>query len=180
VSRLAPLLILPALLAAPRPARAGMRMTLVALDAQELAEARKDPSRVDRILESDRPGALDLDKAWHGIHYLLAGTAWTPGKGAGQVILGGTPLGGDQGYGPARFFSVGEVRLLAGLLEAETPAKLTARFDAKAMDREKIYPDVWVREGKEALDYLLEYYVQLVAFYRAAAKADRAVLFVVD
>jgi len=176
--RLAPLLLLLALFAAP--AWAGMRMSLVSIEARELAEARKDPARVDKILETTGPEFLDLDKAWHGIHYLLAGTAWKPGPGAGQVVLGGTALGEDQGYGPAHFFTPEEVRRLAALLEAETPAKLTARYDPKAMDRERIYPDVWVREGREALDYLLEYYVQLVAFYGSAAKRGRAVLFVVN
>lgn len=178
--RLAPFLLFLALIAAHTPAWAGMRMTLVSIDAGELAAARKDPARVDRILESTGQEVLDLDKAWHGIHYLLAGTAWKPGPGAGQVILGGTELGGDQGYGPAHVFGPEDVRRLAALLEAETPAKLTARYDPQAMARERIYPDVWLQEGKEALDYLLEYYVRLVAFYGSAAKRGRAILFVVN
>ena len=44
-----------------------------------------------------------LEKAWHGVHYLLNGRAESqPGRLAG-VIVGGTELGDDEfGYGPSR------------------------------------------------------------------------------
>ncbi|NUR82053.1 MAG: DUF1877 family protein [Terrabacter sp.] len=47
---------------------------------------------------------LDLDKSWHGIHFLLTGTDWSAGDAgaAGGAILGGRPVGEDDGYGPAR------------------------------------------------------------------------------
>jgi len=53
------------------------------------------------------PGhSVSLDKAWHGLHYLLCG-ALEPAPGPlGQAVFGGTEIGEDQGYGPARYFSL--------------------------------------------------------------------------
>src|SRR5687767_14577361 len=45
----------------------------------------------------------DLDKAWHGIHYLLTGTAAEGGKPLDFLVSGGREVGNvDIGYGPAR------------------------------------------------------------------------------
>jgi hypothetical protein len=41
-------------------------------------------------------------KAWHGLHYLPASTKWQANDGAGSAILGGQPIGEDNGHGPAR------------------------------------------------------------------------------
>ena len=48
---------------------------------------------------------VDLDKAWHAIHFLLAASAWE-GEGLRAFLLvGGKELGDvDVGYGPASFF----------------------------------------------------------------------------
>jgi len=53
------------------------------------------------------PGhSVSLDKAWHGLHYLLCG-ALEPAPGPlGQAVFGGTEIGEDPGYGPARYFSL--------------------------------------------------------------------------
>jgi Domain of unknown function (DUF1877) len=46
--------------------------------------------------------AVDLDKAWHGIHYLLTGTTLSNRTLASKVIMGGEDIGPDFGYGPAQ------------------------------------------------------------------------------
>jgi hypothetical protein len=64
------------------------------LSAEELAAVRADPTMAQALLHGDLEGdeaelpdtALDLDKSWHGIHYLLTGTAWDVGEGAGAAI----------------------------------------------------------------------------------------------
>jgi len=57
---------------------------------------------------------LSLDKAWHGVHYVLCG-AVEPGESlVSRAVLGGTEVGEDfSGYGPARCFSGAEVTELA-------------------------------------------------------------------
>ncbi|WP_457307077.1 DUF1877 family protein, partial [Polaromonas sp. P5_E6] len=53
---------------------------------------------------------------------------------------------------------------------------LRERFDPQDMKAKDIYPDViWVRDGEDAFDYLMEGYQQLVVFYRdAASRGDGA------
>lgn len=66
----------------------------------------------------------------------------------------------DVGYGPARAFLAAEVVQIARALEPIDRQQLMTRFDADAMNRLKIYPDVgsWAQVasgGGEMLDYYL-------------------------
>ena len=122
---------------------------------------------------------IDLDKAWHGIHYLLTGSAESTGTLASKVIMGGEDIGPDQGYGPAQLLNPDEVKAVARLLEETTPEQLRQRYKPKEMTRAGVYPDIWDRDGNEALDYLLEYYRKLVAFYKHAAEREQAVVFAI-
>lgn len=45
---------------------------------------------------------VDLDKSWHGLHFLFTGTAWEGEEPACFLVLGGEGIGNDVGYGPAR------------------------------------------------------------------------------
>ena len=54
----------------------------------------------------------DLDKAWHGIHYLLTKSAWDGEPPLNFLLLGGKEVPGViVGNNPARFFSAVEVKL---------------------------------------------------------------------
>jgi hypothetical protein len=137
---------------------------------------RAEPERLaDYLFPDDDEGtelehAIDLDKAWHGIHYLLNGTAEGGDEPYSLVILGGQEIGEDLGYGPARLLFPDQVADIAGALRELDADALEARFDAAAMEEAQIYPgQIWSRDGQEALDYLLHHYAQLVDFYEAAA-----------
>jgi hypothetical protein len=74
-----------------------------------------------------------------------------------------------------------EVKAIAKLLEETTPEMLKARYKPKEMTRANVYPGViWERDGDEALQYLLEYYAKLVAFYKRAAQQGQAVILVIS
>ena len=61
--------------------------------------------------ESDLPEALDIDKTWHVIHFLLTGEAWGGELPLANAVLGGTELPGtDAGYGPFRYLVPPEVQ----------------------------------------------------------------------
>ena len=124
---------------------------------------------------------VDLDKAWHGIHYLLTGSAQASDALASKVIMGGEDIGPDRGYGPAQLLKPDEVKAVAALLEQTPPDILRKRFKPKEMTRADIYPSViWERDGDEALEYVLTYYKQLVAFYKRAAERGQAVILVIS
>ena len=62
-----------------------------------------DPELLDELLESESAQeCVDLDKAWHGVHWLLTGSAEESSGPASDAILGGEPVGEDLGYGPAQ------------------------------------------------------------------------------
>jgi hypothetical protein len=124
---------------------------------------------------------VDLDKAWHGIHYLLTGSAESNATLASKVIMGGEDIGPDRGYGAAQLLKPAEVKAIAHLLEETTPDMLRKRFKPKEMTRADVYPGViWERDGDEALSYVLDYYKKLVAFYKLAAERGQAVILVIS
>ena len=160
----------------------GMVGCFAAVSTEALKDLREDPESIEEYLypndgEDEPPYYIDIDKAWHGIHYLLTGSAEGGAEPLSLAVMGGEEFGPEVGYGSARFLTPAQVALVAGALSQLTLDYLESRFNAKDMEAKDIYPDaIWVRDGKEALDYLLENYQQLVTFYRdAAERGDGAI-----
>lgn len=118
----------------------------------------------------DENTRIDLDKAWHAIHFLLSGSV-TGGKGPQAFLLaGGVQIGDiDVGYGPARAFSSYEVKFIAQALAAIPPETLRARFDFAQLAKADIYPGIWDRQDPEDVDYVISYYKALVTHMETAA-----------
>jgi Domain of unknown function (DUF1877) len=146
------------------------------LEPDELSRLTKDPSLTEELLDGDEtPFALYLDKAWHGIHFLLAGSAWDTTAGAGEAVLGGAEIGDDVGYGPARLLTPDRVSVIAADLRTVELSSLRARYDAAALAAADIYPGVW--DESDVFDtYLGPYFETLREFYVAAADEGQAVL----
>lgn len=162
----------------------GMELIGRRLSADELRVVLDDPTAVGTLLYGDLDDddaempdpELDLDKSWHGIHYLLTGTAWEIGEGAGTAILGGDEIGEDGGYGPARLLCPETVRTVAAALDALDIETLRARFDPHAMAAADIYPKGWGQGTDEFDSYLAPNFAELSRFYRTAAANGQAVL----
>jgi Domain of unknown function (DUF1877) len=118
---------------------------------------------------------LSLEKAWHGVHYLLCGQAEPAAGPAGSAVVGGTEIGEDEfGYGPARFFTAGEVEEIAAELEqSELERELEARYDPERMSALGIYPGGWQTADRE---WLLQGFTGLRDFFRDAAARGCAVV----
>jgi len=114
----------------------------------------------------------DVDKAWHGIHYLLTGTAWEGREPFCWAVMAPEDIGPDLGMGPARLLTPEQVVRLAAALDSLTVDELSARFDPGQMQALQIYPDrIW--QDDDSLDYLMENFQLMADFYRdAAARAD--------
>jgi len=118
---------------------------------------------------------FELDKAWHGVHYVLSGTV-EPGESLlSRAVLGGTEVGEDfSGYGEARFFTAAQVGELAAALGAPgVEQEATARYDPGRMNALQIYPFGW---GPGARDWILESFRSLRDFYTAGAAEGHAVV----
>jgi hypothetical protein len=123
---------------------------------------------------SGKGASISLDKAWHGVHYLLCGQA-VPGAGlASQAVMGGTDVGDDLGYGPARYFDAPTVAAIAHeLTQPNLEAEMTARWDPDQMTALGIYPAVFTSDDEH---WLMEAFRDLRKFYVDAAAGNLAVV----
>ncbi|MEK8034849.1 YfbM family protein [Ideonella sp. DXS29W] len=159
-----------------------MAVCFAAVSPATLARLQRAPEEVERYLVPDNgmaepPHSTDVDKAWHGIHYLLTGTAWEGREPFCWAVMAQPKIGPDLGMGPARYLTAEQVVRLTAALDSLTVDDLSARYDPQAMEALRIYPDaIWRRDGEEALQYLLDHFTHLLDFYRDAAARGDAVL----
>jgi len=117
---------------------------------------------------------ISLDKAWHGVHYLLCGEVEPGSAIPSQAVMGGVEVGEDLGYGPARYFEAGKVNQIAQALSAASlEAEMIARFDPAKMTSLEIYPGGW-KAGD--VDWLMEEFRRLRKFYDDASAAKLAIV----
>lgn len=145
----------------------------------EIAGLLANPDGIEAFIGKERT-STDLDKAWHGLHWLLTGTEYGGKEPLCFLLAGGRPIGDvDVGYGPARAISSNEVVAWDDALKQISGDELSRRFDPKAMLKAKIYPEIWARSLKgeeDTLAYLLEYYATLKQFVVAARKEQSGLL----
>jgi hypothetical protein len=92
----------------------------------------------------------DIDKAWHGIHFLLTGTADEAPLPAGLLLSGGTDLAGAS-----HLLDPPEVVRCHEYLSNLSEEELTRSYSPERMAELDIYPNFWLRDGAEGLGYLL-------------------------
>jgi hypothetical protein len=155
-----------------------------ALPDEDLQALLADPTRVEQLLYASFFGGgsnghgdeIEVDKAWHGLHFLLTGSAWEGNFPLNFIVVGGEEVGDDLGYGPARALSSDDVRKIDAAFEPLTPEELGRRFDAQRMTELQIYPFGWSHDPDGELEYLLEFYTELRAFVRRTAERRHALL----
>jgi hypothetical protein len=121
----------------------------------------------------------DLDKAWHGIHFLLTGTDWEGDEPLCYLVKGGQAFGDiDVGWGPARGLKTAQVMKFANALNAINVEELKSKFDAEKMMKLDIYPTIWDRDPKEddTLGYLIEYFYTLKSFVNRAVERKKGLI----
>jgi hypothetical protein len=160
----------------------GMTAIFVPVDAGTLAEFRRDPQAAEDALDPDEdtePGddTFSVAKAYHGLHYLLTGTAYEGEPPLSWAIFGDAELGADLGVGGSSFLAPDQVRQVAAALAVITEPALRQRFDPQRMQALGIYPDVmWVRDGQDALDWVLTHFKPLVHFYAGVAERGQGLV----
>src|SRR5690242_9065614 len=131
-------------------AHAGMRLTLVMVAPESIGRLQSDKEALTSLVFKASREKFEMEKEWHGIHFLLTGDPWSTAGPYGQVILGGREIGPDLGYGPARLLTAEQVKDIAERLQAMPAETLRARYDATSFTKADIYPGMWEREGAEA------------------------------
>src|SRR5271170_2696441 len=133
------------------------------------------PASAAGALTAGKGADLSIDKAWHGVHYLLCGRAVPGSDLASQVVMGGTDVGDDLGYGPARYFTPDQVAAMAReLSRPNLEAEMNARFDPDQMMQLGIYPVQF--DDPDDRDWLMGEFRKLRQFYVDASAAGLAVV----
>ena len=125
---------------------------------------------------AERP-VLSLDKAWHGVHYVLCGEVEAGATLLSQPVLGGVAIGDDDegfsGYGPARYFTAEKVAELAqAMSRLELESEVASRFNPASMSQLKIYPG-WRPSDEE---WVMDNFRRLRDFYSDASGQKRAIV----
>lgn len=127
----------------------------------------------------DEPSAygpiVGIDKAWHGVHFVLTGSAEPDGSVLGEAVLGGDAIGDDAGYGPAHLHEPAAVRKIAEAIAAFDDDALGRRYDADVMNDLGIYPEGWDEDG-ERLAYIADAVDVVRDVYTRAATAGHGLL----
>lgn len=163
----------------------GMAACFIAIDERAVRKFLANPDSLEDFLsaqfESEEPANIvDVDKSWHCIHFMLTGRANGGEEPLAWAVLGGEETGDDAGYGPARILAPDQVKSVSRALASIDKSKFSSRYDPAAMEAADIYlSDMCVRDGDEALEYIVENYLALADFYRdAAERGDGAVLLI--
>lgn len=160
------------------PAKPGCLGLLFPFLSRSRATAVNEPIPV-LDLDPETVRSMDLDKSWHGIHFLLNGTSGQGTPPLDFLMVGGTEVGMDEwGYSPPRAFQPDEVQAITRALEPLTEDELRARFDLWQMTKLGIYPDIWDRklEQDDMLGYCMEYFRELRQFIAETASRGEAML----
>jgi hypothetical protein len=111
---------------------------------------------------------VSLEKAWHGLHYLLTGKAWGGDGPAAFLVAGGKQLDEEE-----RWFEPDETKRIHQELSRISDDQLWARFDAEEMERQEIYPGIWDESGFDLREEYLEYFHVLKRIVAAAAESGQ-------
>lgn len=181
----------------------GMYASLVQISPSFLEQIKADPSLAQDAW--DEPVSLELDKAWHGLHFLLTGKAERHNASLSKAVMGGKRLEEvelpefwdelspeeqapyleeierDEVYlGYNYYLTPEEVKEIAEALSKISKDELKANFNPSAMLLSHVYPEIWDRDTSETLDYLVEFFEPLVIFYKDAATKGNAIFYKVE
>lgn len=152
----------------------GMYCDVLAVTPQQAGELVDDPASIENL---DTTRSVNLEKAWHGLHYLLTGDPWGGDAPLDFIATGGEPIGDvDFGYGPARLLTPQDVGALAESLAHISDQELWSRFDADDMNAQAIYPMIWDEPEDDLRDEYLMYFRELKAFVAQAAQDGLALV----
>jgi hypothetical protein len=152
------------------------------IDEEKLALFLDEPNEVLDFVDTNVPAAveLDIDKAWHGLHFMLTGTAWEGTEPICYLLSGGEQIGDEEehdvGYGPARGIHASEVQEFANAISAITMQDFSSRYDGQKMAALELYPRGWNEEPAEMQNWLVNSFNSLQRFVKQAAQRGKALI----
>ena len=144
------------------------RLTSDAADWEDFAFEQGDPVA----------DLIDFDKAWHALHYMLTVAEYDTVNPLGIIAGNGEMFGTDEnGYGGFSIISPDAMAAFNTALSALSDEALAKRYDPAAMAKADIYlSDVFLDEGNEALEYVVQGLPRLRIFAASCAAAGDGAL----
>ncbi len=139
------------------------------------SDDRGDRSAGAGVVRSDAVRG-ELEKSWHGLHFVLTGRADDAPAPLGYLLSGGEEVGEDLGYGSARFLNSSQVKALRDALRPFDEAEFDRRFDVKAMERAQLYPNCWDEDRDDLLEEFDSYLRELQRDLDATVAAGEGLL----
>ncbi len=143
-------------------------------DSAEMDAGDDDFVDADDDGDIDSENSISLEKAWHGLHFLLTGDAWGGSGHAAFLLAGGFEVGEDMGYGPAREMDAAMVREIDRTLQSVSSTELWSRFDARAWQQADIYPECADEPEEDLREEYLGYFEELKDFVAETAACGGA------
>ena len=174
----------------------GTRLWLCALTEETIQLLIKDPSRIDAVIERvakppplqsispairlikrlitrQRTAAegdnMDIDKAWHGLHFLMTGTAWAGDPPLNFILAGGTEAASEDGS-TTRLYLSNELREINRALKSVDRSQLQSAYNPSAMLKLNIYPGIWQRDA-HGFEYCIDHLAALKKFIAGAEQS---------
>jgi hypothetical protein len=159
----------------------GMYCGLYKVSPSDTEMLQKDSGLVSDLISAEPADGsyLSLEKAWHGLHYLLTGSAYEGPLPLSFILTGGQNIGPDLDYGPARLLSAQFVKDLDSSLRDLTIDDLWQRFVPAKLFEEKIYPEIWDEPEEELKDEYGWYFNDLKSFVQGASSAGNSIVIVI-
>jgi hypothetical protein len=157
----------------------GMICEVYVVPAETAQKLAADPTGVHDVLAQlqEPESALSLEKSWHGLHYVLTGTAWEGTPPLNFIAGGGQPVGDeDVGYGPARLLPPADVKALDTALNAFSDQDFARKFDPHGLTAADIYPQIWDEPLEDLLQEYNGYFHELKSLIKQAAGSGSAIL----
>ncbi len=145
------------------------------LEPDILELLKKNPDKIDILIQNFGIEVLSLDKAWQGIHFLLTDSPWGMEGILAKAILAGNEIGKDIGNGPARYLEADEVWEIAENLKKVNKSNLEKKYDEEKFEDANIYgfdPE----NASDMIWYFLEYYEDMYDYYIEAALEGNGML----
>ena len=145
----------------------GMYCDIHAVTPEQMQRLRDDP---DGLTDLSAAPSLHLEKSWHGLHYLLNGSAWASEGPLGFLLEGGKPVGEASAEEvPLRVIPPAALQAIDAALFPITDEQVWSRFDANRMNAEGIYPVIWDEPEEQLREEYLGYFNELKTFVRQAS-----------
>jgi len=154
------------------------------IDEEIIKKIRQGELLVENLIydendDVDEEKSLDIDKAWHAIHFTLTGEI---GKVNNDDVLCKIVLSGnlvndeDVGYGPAHEITSDEVKKINLAIKDMSEDDFRSRFNFQKMVESEVYPISEGEDEGEFFEYIWYYFDALKVFFAKASESNSCIL----